>query len=135
MCGESGCQAAPKGFPDHVWRTQQGRTYHRRPACQAVTEGQHQAQKRGKEAHESERIPLSEAISAGLTECFHCFPPGVPLDAKPCQALIDGRWTDAFLLYWKRGPDGRWKGKVNYRHNAERRHGLFDQNELRPVSL
>lgn len=72
-------------------------------------------------------------MSAGLAECFHCFPGNVPPDAKPCQILIGGRWTDGFLLEWQRGEDRRWKGLVNYQHEAERRIALKDQNKLRPA--
>jgi hypothetical protein len=133
MCGESGCLAAPQGLPDRVWRTQQGLTYHRSANCQALIDGQLKARRRGREAHEAERVPLSQAIADGLAECFHCFPDNVPPDAKPCQARIGGRWTDAYLLRWRRGPDGRWKGVVNYRHGAERRVAILDQDELRPA--
>jgi len=68
-----------------------------------------------------------------LGECFHCFPENVPADAKPCQVLSGGVWVDGFLLEWQRGADGRWKGLVNYRHEAGRRVALKDQAELRPA--
>lgn len=133
MCGESGCLAAPKNLPGHVWRTRGGETFHRRRECQALIDGQRQSQRRGREVHEPELVPLSQAMSDGITECFHCFPPNVPPDAKPCQVLIDGKWTDAFLISWKRGPDNRWKGEVDYRHNDERRSIRVDQDKLRSV--
>jgi len=77
-------------------------------------------------------VPLADAMSDGLGECFHCFPPDVPVGAKRCQVLVDGRWADDFLLEWQRGADGRWKGRVNYRHDAGRREELLDQDRLRP---
>jgi hypothetical protein len=61
-----------------------------------------------------EQVPLSVAISAGLAECFHCFPYNVPPDAKPCKVLVEGTWIDGFLLRWLRLPDGRRQGVVNY---------------------
>jgi hypothetical protein len=71
-------------------------------------------------------------MSAGLVECFHCFPSDVPPDAKPCQVLVAGQWVDGFLLEWRRGPGNRWKGLVNYRWEAGRKVALKDQSELRP---
>jgi hypothetical protein len=133
-CGESECLAARKGFPVRVWRTQQGRTYHRRPTCQALADGQRKAGRYGQEAHVPESVPLSLAMSAGLAECFHCFPENVPPDAKPCRVLVAGTWVDGFLLEWQRGEDSRWKGLVNYRHAAERRIAIKDQDELRPAA-
>jgi hypothetical protein len=96
-------------------------------------DGQQLAERRGREVHGPERVPLSVAMSAGLAECFHCFPPDVPADAKPCRALVDGKWTDGFLLEWRRGGDGRWTGLVNYGYEAQRRVELKDQDELRPA--
>lgn len=87
----------------------------------------------GQEAHSAGSVPLSVAMSAGLGECFHCFPENVPADAKPCQVLSHGTWVDGFLLEWRRGADGRWKGLVNYRYEAGRRVALKDQAELRPA--
>ena len=69
-------------------------------------------------------------MSAGLAECFHCFPENVPLDAKPCKVLVDGTWVDGFLLEWRRGADNRWKGLVNYRWKAGRRVSVKDEAEL-----
>lgn len=89
------------------------------------------AERYGRETHPAECVPLSEAMSALLGECFHCFPENVPADAKPCQVLSGGIWVDGFLLEWQRGADGRWKGLVNYRHEAGRRVALKDQAELR----
>jgi hypothetical protein len=42
------------------------------------------------------------------------------------------RWVDGFLLEWRRGPDNRWKGLVNYRWEAERKVAVMDQAYLRP---
>ena len=53
---------------------------------------------------------MSVAMSAGLAECFHCFPYRVPPDATPCKVLVEGTWVDGFLLRWLRLPDGRWQG-------------------------
>jgi hypothetical protein len=125
--------AARKGTPVRVWRTQRGTSYHRKPTCQALTEGHHLAELRGQEPHAPESVPLSVAMSAGLAECFHCFPENVPLNAKPCQVLIAGSWTDGYLLEWRRGADGRWKGLVNYRERAGRRIALKDQDDLKPA--
>jgi len=91
------------------------------------------AERHGQEAHPAESVPLSVAMSAGLGECFHCFPENVPADAKPCQVLSNGMWVDGFLLEWRRGADGRWKGLVNYRYEASRRVALIDQAELKPA--
>ena len=77
---------------------------------------------------------MSVAMSAGLAECFHCFPENVPPNAKRCQVRVAGSWTDGFLLDWRRGEDGRWKGLVNYRDKAGRRVELKDQDELRPAA-
>jgi hypothetical protein len=132
-CGESECIAARKGLPVRVWRTPHGNAYHRKPTCEALIDGHRKAERYGHEAHSAESVPLSAAMSAGLGECYHCFPPDVPPDAKPCQVLVDGRWVDGFLLEWWRGPDGRWKGRVNHRHETGRRVVEKDQAELRPA--
>lgn len=131
-CGESECLAVRKHLPARVWRTQYGQTYHRKPNCEALTDGQSKAERYGKEASTPEQIPLSVAISACLAECFHCFPYDVPADAKRCKVFEGGKWIDGFLLEWQRGEDHRWKGLVNYRHEAGRRISLKDQAELRP---
>ena len=131
-CGESECMAARTGLPAHVWRTAQGQVYHRKPACEALQHGQQMARQFGKQASEAERVPLSVAMSAGLAECFHCFPANVPPDAKPCQVLVGGRWVDGFLLEWRRGPDKQWQGLVNYRWEAGRKVALIDGSRLRP---
>lgn len=131
-CGESDCLAARSGMLARVWRTPQGQTYHHSPACEALTEGQRLAGRRGLETLEPQQVPLADAMADGLGECFHCFPPDVPVDAKRCRVLVDGRWADGFLLEWQRGADGRWKGRVNYRHDAGRREELLDQDRLRP---
>lgn len=123
--------AARKGLPVRVWRTAQGQVFHRRPGCQALLDGQRKAERYGREAHDPESVPLSTAMSAGLAECFHCFPENVPPDAKECKVLVAGRWVDGFLLEWQRSEDRRWKGLVNYRHDAERRVELKDQEELK----
>jgi hypothetical protein len=132
-CGESECMAARTGLPVRVWRTPFGSAYHRTPTCQALLEGHRMAERYGHETHPAESVPLSEAMSALLGECFHCFPENVPLDAKPCQVLSGGVWVDGFLLECRRGADGRWKALVNYRHEAGRRVALKDQAELRPA--
>jgi hypothetical protein len=132
-CGESECLAARKGLPVRVWRTPYGSAYHRTPTCQALLEGHRMAGRYGRETHPAESVPLAEAMSALLGECFHCFPENVPADAKPCQVWSGGVWVDGFLLEWQRGADGRWKGLVNYRHEAGRRVALKDQAELRPA--
>jgi hypothetical protein len=72
-----------------------------------------------------EQVPLSVAMSAGLVECFHCFPADVPPNAKPCQVRVAGKWIDGFLLEW-RGPDNSWKRLVNYRWEAGRKVALKD---------
>ena len=84
-CGD--CTAARNGLPSRVWRTAQGQVYHRKPTCEALRDGQSKAQRFGRQVSTPEQIPLSVAMSAGLAECFHCFPYDVPPDAKPCQAL------------------------------------------------
>jgi hypothetical protein len=73
-CGESECMAARKGMPERVWRTTYGEVYHRKPTCAALQDGQRKAQWFGKQASTPEQVPLSVAMSAGLAECFHCFP-------------------------------------------------------------
>lgn len=123
--------AARTSLPARVWRTKGGSTYHRTPECQALADGQRLAAHRGQEAHAPERVPLSVAMSAGLAECFHCFPERVPPDAKPCQVRVAGSWRDGFLLEWRRGPDRRWKGLVNYLDKGGRRVALKDQADLR----
>jgi hypothetical protein len=130
-CGESECLAARKGLPVRVWRTRSGGAYHRFSACQALADGHHLAERQGQEIHDPEWVPLSVAMSAGLGECFHCFPENVPPGAKPCQVLIAGTWVDGFLLEWKRGVDLRWKGLVEYRDRAGRRRAVRDQRDLR----
>jgi len=45
---------------------------------------------------------------------------------------VRGKWTDGFLLEWRRGADNRWKGLVNFRWEAGRRVALMDQADLRP---
>jgi hypothetical protein len=131
-CGESECLAARKQMPVRVWRTQHGQTYHRKPTCEALVDGQRMAVRRGMNASPPEKVPLSVAMSAGLAECFHCFPYHVPPDAKPCKVLVNGKWIDGFLLEWQRGADNRWKGLVNYRWETGRHVSLKDQAELRP---
>ncbi len=133
-CGESECLAARRGLPVRVWRTQQGQVYHRKPTCEALVAGQRLAGRNGRETPAPEKVPLSIAMSAGLAECFHCFPEHVPLDAKPCRVLVGGKWIDGFLLEWRCGADNRWKGLVNYRWKAGRRIALKDQAELRPYT-
>jgi hypothetical protein len=86
------------------------------------------------EVHAAECVPLSVAMSAGLAECFHCFPENVPSNAKRCQVRVAGSWVDGFLLEWRRGENGRGKGLVNYRDKAERRVELKDQDQLRPAA-
>ena len=130
-CGESECMAARTGLPVRVWRTPYGFAYHRTPTCQALLDGHRVARRYGKEAHAAQSVPLSVAMSAGLGECYHCFPENVPADTKPCLVLSDGIWVDGFLLEWRRGADGRWKGLVNYRHEIGRRVALKDQSELK----
>jgi len=71
-------------------------------------------------------------MSAGLAECYHCFPPDVPPDAKPCEVLVEGHWVDGFLLEWRRGADNRWQGRVNYREGSGRKTEIIDQSRLRP---
>jgi len=103
-CGESECMAARTGLPVRVWRTPFGSAYHRTPTCQALLEGHRMAERYGHEAHPAESVPLSEAMSALLGECFHCFPENVPLDAKPCQVLSGGVWVDGIPA----GMAARW---------------------------
>jgi hypothetical protein len=129
-CGESECMAARKNLPVRVWRTSRGDAYHRNPTCEALADGQQLAARYGKEPATPEQVPLSVAMSAGLAKCFHCFPADVPNDAKRCKVLVTGTWLDGFLLEWRRGPDNRWKGVVNYRHGAGRRVALKDQAQL-----
>lgn len=132
-CGESECMAARTSLPVRVWRTQRGQTFHRTPDCEALAGGQRLAAHRGQEAHAPECVPLSVAMSAGLAECFHCFPERVPPDARPCQVRVGGSWRDGFLLEWRQGPDRRWKGLVNYRDGAAGRCVVLkDQADLRP---
>jgi hypothetical protein len=125
-CGESECMAARKGLPVRVWRTAQGQVYHRKPTCEALQDGQRRMQQFGRQASTPEQVPLSVAMSAGLAECFHCFPPDIPPDAKPCQVLVAGKWIDGFLLEWRRGADNKWKGLVNYRWETGRKVALKD---------
>ena len=73
-CGESECMAARKGLPERVWRTASGSAYHRKPDCQALLDGHRKAERYGYELHPPERVSLSDAMSAGLGECSHCFP-------------------------------------------------------------
>jgi hypothetical protein len=97
-----------------------------------LEDGQRIAQHFGKQASTPEQVPLAVAMSAGLAECFHCFPANVPPDARPCQVLVAGEWVDGFLLEWRRGPDNRWKGLVNYSWEAGRKVAIKDQSQLRP---
>lgn len=132
-CGESECMAARKGLPVRVWRTSQGEVYHRGPACEALLDGQRLARQFGWGTSVPEQVPLSVAMSDGLAECYHCFPPDVPPDAKPCQVLVGGRWVDGFLLKWERGVNNRWHGLVNYRwEGSGRKIEVKDQSQLRP---
>jgi hypothetical protein len=87
---------------------------------QALLEGHRMAGHYGREAHPAASVPLSEAMSALLGECFHCFPENIPADAKPCEVWSGGLWVGGFLLEWQRGTHGWWKGLVNYRHEAGR---------------
>jgi len=96
------------------------------PDVPGTARGTSQGRAYGYEAHPAESVPLADAMSAGLGECMHCFPENVPADAKPCRVLSDGTWVDGFLLEWRQGTDGRWKGLVNYRHEAGRRVALKD---------
>lgn len=132
-CGESECMAARKQMPVRVWRTKRGLAFHRKPDCEALVDGQAMSERYGKEATAPEQVPLSEAMSAGLGECYHCFPPDVPADAKPCKVLVGGHWVDGFVLKWFRGPDKRWKAVVNYRHEAGRTQAVKDEGELQPA--
>ena len=128
-CGD--CTASRKGLPSLVWRTAQGEVYHRKPTCGALQDGQRKARQSGRRVSAPERVALTVAMSEGLAECFHCFPFDVPPDAKPCQVLVAGTWVDGFLLEWRRGPDNRWKGLVNYRWEAQRKVAVKDQSQLR----
>lgn len=123
--------AARTGLPERVWRTQRGSAFHRKPTCQALAEGHHLAELHNQEPHTPERVPLADAMSASLGPCFHCFPEKVPLDAKPCQVRIAESWRDAYLLEWRRGADGRWKGLVDYQDRARRRRVIKDEADLR----
>ena len=109
-----------RGLPVRVWRTPYGSAYRRMPTCQALLEGHRMAGHYGREAHPAASVPLSEAMSALLGECFHCFPENIPADAKPCEVWSGGLWVGGFLLEWQRGTHGWWKGLVNYRHEAGR---------------
>ena len=129
-CGE--CHVARMQTPSRVWRTRGGEVFHRKPTCEALVDGQRLAKRRGMTASTPEQVPLSEAMSAGLAECVHCFPYNVPPDAKPCKVRVEGTWVDGFLLRWLRQPDGRWKGVVNYGWEASRRVSLMDQSQLKP---
>ena len=129
-CGE--CHVARMQMPSRVWRTRGGEVFHRKPTCEALADGQRLAKRRGMTASTPEQVALSEAMSAGLAECVHCFPYNVPPDAKPCKVLVEGTWVDGFLLRWLRQPDGRWKGVVNYGWEASRRVSLMDQSQLKP---
>ena len=129
-CGE--CHVARMQTPSRVWRTRGGEVFHRKPTCEALADGQRLAKRRGMTASTPEQVALSEAMSAGLAECVHCFPYNVPPDAKPCKVLVEGTWVDGFLLRWLRQPDGRWKGVVNYGWEASRRVSLMDQSQLKP---
>jgi hypothetical protein len=131
-CGEAECYAARKQMPVRVWRTRDGKVYHRKPTCEALVDGQRMAERRGMTASTPEQVPLSVAMSAGLAECFHCFPYNVPPDAKPCKVLVEGIWVDGFLLRWLHLPDGRWQGVVNYRWETGRRVSLIDESQLKP---
>lgn len=119
-------------MPARVWRTQHGMAFHRAQDCEALTDGQALAERYGKEVATPHQVPLADAMSAGLGECFHCFPPGVPNDAKPCKVLVGGRWVDGLILRWFRGPDQRWKADVNFRQDAGRAQAVKDEAEIRP---
>ena len=130
-CGE--CHVARMQMPSRVWRTRGGEVFHRKPACEALVDGQRLAKRRGMTASTPEQVALSEAMSAGLAECVHCFPYNVPPDAKPCKVLVEGTWVDGFLLRWLLQPDGRWKGVVNYRwEETGRRESVMDASRLKP---
>jgi hypothetical protein len=79
--------------------------YHHKPTCEGLQDGQRRMQQFDRKVSAPEQVPLSVAMSAGLTECFHCFPADVPPDAKPCQVLAADEWIDGFLLEWRRGAD------------------------------
>ena len=57
---------------------------------QALLEGHRMAGHYGREAHPAASVPLSEAMSALLGECFHCFPENIPADAEPCEVWSGG---------------------------------------------
>lgn len=124
--------AVRTSMPVRVWRTRQGKVYHRKPTCEALLDGQRMAGSFGKGKSEPEQIPLSVAMSDGLAECYHCFPENVPPDAKPCKVLIDGGWVDGFLLKWVRSANGHWTGLVNHRWESGRRVVYVDASRLRP---
>ena len=46
-----------------------------------------------------------------------------------------GSWADGFLLEWRRGEDGSWKGLANYRDKTGRRVELKDQNALKRLPI
>jgi len=129
-CGEAECLAARKQMPVRVWRTKGGQVYHRKPTCEALVDGQRLAERRGMTTSPPEQVSLSVAMSAGLAECFHCFPYNVPPDAEPCKALVEGIWVDGFLVKWLHLPDGRRKGVVDYRWQAGRRRSAIDESQL-----
>lgn len=130
-CGESECMASRTGMPVRVWRTEQGQVYHRKPTCAALLDGQRMARSHGKGTSDPEQVPLSVAMSAGLAECYHCFPENVPPDAKPCKVLIGGWWVDGFLLKWVHNANGHWTGLVNYRWESRRKVEYIDSSRLR----
>lgn len=130
-CGESECFSARSGLPVRVWRTRRGSAYHRQPTCEALSDGQRLAGYLGATTHEPTCVPLSVAMSAGLGECYHCFPEKVPPDAKPCEVHISGEWRPGFLIRWRRDNDGRWQGLTNYRERHGRRVAWLSQDVLR----
>jgi hypothetical protein len=133
-CGESECLAGRTGLPVRVWRTARGAAYHRVRDCAALIDGQRLAGRSGQEMHAPEQVPLADAMSAGLGECYHCFPENVPPDAKRCQVRLGGQWVDGFLLKWQRREDGQWQGLVNYREGHGRRTRWLNEDHLRPDS-
>lgn len=86
------------------------------------------------EVHDVLQVPLSEAMSAGLGECFNCFPRDVPVDAKPCNVLVGERWVDGLLISWEKNSQGRWIGTVSYQGRFGRITALVDQSRLRSRS-
>lgn len=130
-CGESECIAARKGLPRWVWRTAYGQVFHRKSTCEALEDGQRRMARFGKQASTPEQVALAVAMSAGLEGCYHCFPPDLPPDAKPCQVLVAGKWLDAFFIKWQSGPDNSRKGRVNYRWEAARIDALKDPSQIR----